>query len=525
VNMTADDKNPSPPDRSGRPEIDQNTISLANSLTSALDERNPRTRGHSHRVAMYSMAIVNEIGHGDDDTAYRDLRNRIRMAALLHDIGKIGIPDSLIQAEGKGGEAGKRLLRQHPVLGAEILRRCHGLRDLVPGVLYHHERSDGSGYPFGLTGEKIPLSAKIIALADAFDTMTSYHGRGPVLSHQEAVARLSGDMAAGFDPGVLEAFSRAHVSGMLAHVHLPRVTQAPDEPIDAAVEVIYGRQLKSIPALPDILYKVNALLDDPETSLKEIADMLATDTGLASRILKLVNSAYYGLSRTVATIPLATTILGIRAIKSQVVNIAYADAMSTLGGQSRQYRILWRHALKTAAWARAIASQISEVDDEEAFTAGLVHDVGRALCLSLKPETYGQLVAQSQISGKPLLAVEEEVMGFDHARMGGWVGSKWNLPQFLVNAMRWHHDPEGVADQGPEAYQVTRVIHIADIAARASDVVGTGFVPLVLRELCPRVLRELGSTYVVELEQFKEEVEQAEIELEETFADAAAGVS
>lgn len=512
-------------DRGGDGMIDKNTISLANALSSALDARSPRARGHSHRVAMYAMAIVNEMGHDEADTAYQDLRNRIRMSALLHDVGKIGIPDSVLRVEGEVGEEGSRLLKQHPALGAEILRYCRGLRDLVPGVLYHHERADGSGYPFGLTGEKIPLSAKVIALADAFDTMTSDHGGGEVCSQEEAVTRLTGDMSNGFDPGVLEAFSRANANGLLGYVHVPGDPQVTDEPIDSAVDVIYGRQLKSIPALPDTLYKVNALLDDPEASLKEIADLLATDSGLAARVLKLVNSAYYGLPRMVATIPLATTILGIRAIKNQVVNIAYADVMGELGGRYEEYRILWRHALKTAAWARTIAPEISDIDTEEVFTAGLVHDVGRTLCLRLKPETYGRLVTQSQTSGRPLVGTEGEIMGFDHMRMGGWMASKWMLPQSLVNSIRWHHEPECVAEQGREAYELIRIIHIADIAARASEALDINFVSFTLRELSPRVLKELGSAYVVDLEQFKQPVEEAEIQLEETFAEAAVGVS
>jgi putative nucleotidyltransferase with HDIG domain len=504
---------------------DETTVSLTMALSGALDARNPRAKGHSYRVAMYAMAIVNEMGHDETDTAYQELRNRIRMAALLHDVGKIAIPDNVLGVERDVGEEGSRLLRQHPVLGAEILRHCHGLRDLVPGVLYHHERNDGSGYPFGLAGEKIPVSAKVIAVADAFDGMTSEHGGGDLCSQEEAVERLTGDLAPGFDPGVLDAFSRAHASGVLRQVHLPRIGPVSDEPIDTAVEVIYGRQLKSLPALPDALYKVNALLDNPEASLKEIADLLATDAGLASRVLKLVNSAYYGLPRMVATIPLATTILGIRAIKNQVVNIAYADVMGELGGHYEEYRILWRHTLKTAAWARAIASEISDIDIEEAFTAGLIHDVGRALCLRLKPETYGRLVTQSQMSGRPLLGAEEEVRGFDHMRMGAWMASRWMLPQSLVNSIRWHHDPHYLADQGREAYELIRIVHIADIAAKASEAIDVNFVPFVLRELSPRVLRDLGSAYVVDLEQFKEPVEEAEIQLEETFAEAAVGVS
>jgi len=513
-----------PIERTNNKDRDETTRSLARALSGALDARNPRARGHSHRVAMYAMAIMNELEH-DGDPAYQDLRDRVRIAALLHDVGKIGIPDSVLQRESEVGDDGSRLLRQHPVLGAEIMSSCEGLKEVVPGVLYHHERVDGSGYPFGLTGRSIPPSARVIALADVFDALTTDYGVEEVCSHEEALCRLKGDLSSGFDPDVLEALSRAHHSGALRHVRLPHRQEPSDEAVDTVVENVYGRQLTSVPSLPEAIYKVNSLLESQEASLKEIATILSSDSGLASRVLKLVNSAYYGLPRMVSTIPLATTILGIRAIKNQVVNIAYADVMKELGGRHAEYRILWTHALKTAAWARMICSEISDIDPEEAFTAGLIHDVGRALCLRLRPDTYGGLVTQAEVSGRPLIAIEEELIGFDHMSMGGWMAAKWMLPGSLVNSIRWHHDPERVADQGREAYELIRIIHIADIAARACEAVEVNFVPFVLREISPRVLRELGSAYLVDLEHFKEAAEEAEKQLEETFAEAAVHVS
>ena len=504
---------------------DERIRSLAHALSGALDARNPRARGHSHRVAMYAMAIMNELERDDADPAHQELRNRVRIAALLHDVGKIGIPDTILRREGEIGDGNSRLLGQHPVLGAEIMKSCYGLGDVVPGVLYHHERCDGSGYPFGLTGEGIPLSAKVIALADAFDVITSDWGDGDICLHEEAVERLTSDRSNEFDPDVLAAFRRADEKGALAYVRLPQASKLADQAVDAAVEKIYGRQLTSIPSLPEALHKVNSLLENPEASLKEVANLLTTDTGLASRVLKLVNSAYYGLPRMVSTIPLATTILGITAIKNHVVNIAYTDAMKALGGRHEEYQTLWRHALKTAAWARTVSAEISDIDTEEAFTAGLIHDVGRALCLRLKPGAYGRLVTQVQTSGRPLIAVEEEVIGFDHMRMGGWMASKWMLPESLVASIRWHHDPECAVGRNRSGYELIRIIHIADIAARASESVDLSFAPFMLRELSPRVLKELGSAYVVDLEQFKHAVEEAERQLEETFTEAAVGVS
>lgn len=498
--------------------------SLAHGLSAALDVRDPKTKGHSHRVAMYAMAILNEMGGGETDPDQRGMRNRIMIAALLHDIGKVGIPDSILLKEDKLSAEEYECIKQHSVLGAEIVTACSGLKDLVPGVLYHHEHFDGSGYPFGLAGEDIPLGARIIALADAFDAITSDRLFRKASTHEEAIEILEGTASKNFDPAAIEALIRAYGKGELEYVKLPSRSTSAGESSDEAVEKVYGRQLKSIPSLPHVLSTVNSLLDDPAASLREIASVLSTDEGLASRVLRLVNSAYYGIPRMVSTIPLATTILGADTIKSHVVNIAYADLMRALGGGRAEYDLLWRHALKTATWARTVASQLGDTDPEEAFTGGLVHDIGKALSLRLSPDGYCKLVREADKSGRPLLGVEEEVVGFEHTKMGAWAAGRWMLPPPLVNAVRWHHEPDWLEGECREIYSLVRAIHIADIAARASQVATARFTAFLLEELSPQVLRELGSAYFSDLESSIHEVEEAEQQLEETLSDTGVSV-
>jgi putative nucleotidyltransferase with HDIG domain len=499
--------------------------SLAGALSGALDARIPGAKGHSQRVAMYAMAMVNEMCHDKHDPAYQDLRHRIRIGALLHDIGKVRIPESILNKGDDLTEEERELINQHPVVGADVLTACYGLGGVVPGVLYHHERFDGSGYPSGLSGGKIPISARVIALADAFDNLTSDQAVQEDGAHGEAIRKLQDKVSKWFDPEVFNALLEAHKKGTLKHVRLPARWEISEEALDLAVEKVYGRQLKSIPSLPPVLSKVNSLLDDPEASLREIANLLSTDSGLASRVLKLANSAYYGLPRVVSTIPLAATILGISAIKNHVVNIAYADSMTALGGTYEGYGVIWSHSLSTAAWARAIASTVPDVDVEEAFTAGLVHDIGKALSLRLRPEAFGRIVSQFKKTGRPVMALEEQVIGFDHARIGGWMAARWKLPEPLVNSIRWHHDPERAKEQSDEIYRVVRIIHIADIAASAALAAKSDFMSFLLQGVSPGVLRELGSRYLAELEVVKEGVEEAEKKLQETFADVAACIS
>jgi putative nucleotidyltransferase with HDIG domain len=508
----------------GTDETEERLGSLAHALSDALDARTSRGKGHSYRVAMYSMAIFNEMDHDENDPGYQGLRHRVRLAALLHDVGKITIPESIIRKDDLSDED-REFIKRHPAAGAEILTACHGLGDLVPGVLYHHEHFDGSGYPFSLTGCNIPLSARIIAAADAFDTMTTGGCVGKGVSHEEAIGIIRGELADDFDPAVLYALGRAHENGTLRHVRLASGSTESQAVSDADIEAVYGGQLKSIPSLPHVLAAVNSLLDDPDTSLKEVAGVLSTDQGLAARVLKLVNSSYYGLPGRVSTIALAATMLGARVLKNHVVNLAYADLMNGLAHGRQGYDLLWKHALKTAVWAKTISSRGTDVDPEEAFTAGLLHDIGKMLCLRLRPEEYGRALLEAEKYGGALIGLEEDVIGFDHMRMGAWAASHWKLPEVLVSSIRRHHDPDGLDEHCESIYYVVRVVHLADIAAKGTEKEGSGFSDFMLRQLSPRILRELGRGYLSELAGIRAEVKQAESALEEAFAGFGADVS
>jgi len=169
------------------------------SLVRGIELRDSYTRGHSERVAYYSKRIAEEMGLPKEEV------ERIYTAALLHDIGKIGIPDSILLKPSKLTDKEYEIIKLHPILSYEILRHLDFLEGAIDGIKYHHERWDGSGYPEGLKGKNIPLSARIIAVADSFDAMTSdrIYRRG--MSREEAIKelrRLSGEK---YDPEVVES--------------------------------------------------------------------------------------------------------------------------------------------------------------------------------------------------------------------------------------------------------------------------------------------------------------------------------
>ncbi|GAB4390057.1 MAG: hypothetical protein Kow0025_19490 [Thermodesulfovibrionales bacterium] len=180
-------------------ELEDLFLRLVRVLVSALDAKSPWTRGHSERVAEYAERIALEMGVDGDE-----IKN-ISLAGLLHDIGKIGTFDQVLDKPSKLTPEEFEMVKRHPAQGASILKGIKQLRDVVPIVKFHHERPDGKGYPFGLKGPEIPLGARILHVADSFDSMTADRPYRAAPGYEFAVSELSRFSGTQFDPGVVEA--------------------------------------------------------------------------------------------------------------------------------------------------------------------------------------------------------------------------------------------------------------------------------------------------------------------------------
>jgi len=176
---------------------------LIYSFVNAIDAKSPWTKGHSVRVTNYALYIAKEMGLKDKDI------ETLRRAALLHDIGKIGTYDIILDKPARLTAEEFDLAKMHPAKGEEILMPVSQLRDILPIIRSHHERIDGEGYPNGFKGYKIPLLAKIISVADAFDSMTSERPYRPTPGKEYAISELKKHSGTQFDPQVVEAFLRA----------------------------------------------------------------------------------------------------------------------------------------------------------------------------------------------------------------------------------------------------------------------------------------------------------------------------
>ncbi len=177
-------------------------IEMVLTLVRALDARDSYTGGHSERLAEWAEATARLLGCRDDET------QDIRWGALLHDIGKIAVPDAILRKPARLTDEEWAIMRQHPITGEEILRPVERMRGVARIMRHHHERWDGNGYPDGLTAERIPLGARILAVVDAYSAITDERPYKPARSHAEAVAELRKSAGTQFDLRVVEAFCR-----------------------------------------------------------------------------------------------------------------------------------------------------------------------------------------------------------------------------------------------------------------------------------------------------------------------------
>ncbi|MCH7565760.1 MAG: HD domain-containing protein [Gemmatimonadetes bacterium] len=169
-------------------------------MGSLIDAKDPYTAGHSHRVATLGTLLCEVLGVGET------LAETVWSGGFLHDLGKISVPLAVLSKTGRLNEEERRSIEQHAATGAEILAAIPGLRHLSPACRYHHERWDGSGYPEGLSGSRIPLVARILGVCDAYDAMTSNRSYRPARTHAEAVQEIASETGGHFGPVVALAF-------------------------------------------------------------------------------------------------------------------------------------------------------------------------------------------------------------------------------------------------------------------------------------------------------------------------------
>lgn len=202
-------------------------------LAAAIDAKDKYTSGHTERVSKYSLAIAKELKEMGriSSSNWDQFFERLRIASLLHDIGKIGVRETVLNKKGLLDPKERKEIEKHPSVGYSILNQVDGFQELIQGVKYHHERYDGTGYPDGLKGGQIPMVAQIISVADAFDAMTTDRPYRKKLSDAAAIKELKKNKGKQFPPLVVDAFLRCYAKGQLDSKYLKELTAKSNDDI------------------------------------------------------------------------------------------------------------------------------------------------------------------------------------------------------------------------------------------------------------------------------------------------------
>jgi HD-GYP domain-containing protein (c-di-GMP phosphodiesterase class II) len=188
-------------------ELEEMFFQTAESLADAIEKRDPYTGGHTKRVTLFSLATAKYLKLNPSE------RKWLKIASVLHDIGKIGIEDQILRKPELLNPEEFSAIKRHSDMGAEIIEHIRQLKDIIPGVKYHHEQINGKGYPEGLKGESIPILAKIVAVADTYDAMTTDRPYRKAMERETAIQELKRCAGVQFDSEVVKAFVQAYQKG------------------------------------------------------------------------------------------------------------------------------------------------------------------------------------------------------------------------------------------------------------------------------------------------------------------------
>ena len=225
-----------------------------------------------------------------------------------------------------------------------------------------------------------------------------------------------------------------------------------------------------LPAIPAIASKVMTIAGNANASAEDLRKIIEQDPTLAARVLKVANSSLYGFGRQIETLRHAVTLLGFRTVECLVMAASLRDTFKHFGLAEK---LMWEHSTYTGVVEGKLATHPKvKVDRESAFTAGLLHDLGKIALSNVFRERYQKVVARTYNEGLPAVDAEREEFGFDHATLGALVAEKWNLPGSLVSAIRYHHHAPSDYPAGVPAHH--RLIALTAVATRACTRLGLG---------------------------------------------------
>ncbi len=224
-------------------------------------------------------------------------------------------------------------------------------------------------------------------------------------------------------------------------------------------------RIRDLPTLPPVVMQVNALIQDPDTSVRKLSLTIEKDQSITAKVLRLVNSAFFGLGSKVGNIPHALVLLGFNTVRNAVLSLAVIDAFREETGNGLDVREFWRHSIAVAVMSKYLAEKTRLCPPDDVFTCGLLHDVGKFILSLYFQDAFRRVSARARDEHLSFLEAEKAEMPVHHGQIGAYLARRWKLPLPLVETIHYHHAMKEDA-QDPD---LIRIVSVADAVVNGGE--------------------------------------------------------
>ena len=435
-----------------KPESGSKTLILeaVKTLVAVIEKKDPALEAHCKRVADNCANFCEQY----EIVKQQDIEN-IYFAGLLHDIGIVSIPLEILQKTEDLTDAEMVLIRRHPVTGEKILGHFSGFKPILPIVRHHHEAYDGSGYPDGLEGDKIPLGARIVGLFNQFDNLVFSRFPDQAMSSAQALKEITKQADKMFDRSLLQPFTKFIESTDGKSEDFLR-KQAAAASLKAFSEILqkFKTGKFNFPVFPQVIKEFLTAIKRPASTADGLAAIIKKDAGISLRLIAIANSPVYRGIQKIPNVKNALSRLG----DKETVNILIAIANKNLYETDKaQFKILmnklWTHSLASAFGAKLIAQKLKFTDPEKFFLMGLTHDIGKALLLS----SFAEIEPDTSNMDTIMAHIEEA-----HIGTGRLLLKRWDFDDQFINVVSHH---EGTAFSSDTKRDIL-IVNLANMLTR-----------------------------------------------------------